>query len=379
MAVDRNQFTQKVDTGLKANRDYTKFYMNYKLDGKVKQKVLNYTDKDWDKRTRVAKAKAELVASKSQQVDSSIDFTENSTLNKVANTYFELVCANTKWTTELKSVYTLYCRDNVGKKKIKDIRKVHIDKLRKDMEETGQSERTEMGCSPRTIKKVLVETLKPILLYAVENKVLDDIPTIKAPKQNGQKKVIKDGGSKLATLYSTIFELYPKDGFYRALFLFALYGRRWNEIRTLHWSDINLINNTYTIRAENNKINEEQTYGLPEPIKDALSTILADKVGLVFKSPITNNELHPPKNQLQKIRDKSGISELTMHLFRHILVTAMGEVGTAATVLSASLGHTNLDTVNQFYLSANHEKSSNEANATIEGLTQQIEHKEEVS
>jgi len=46
----------------------------------------------------------------------------------------------------------------------------------------------------------------------------------------------------------------------------------------------------------------------------------------------------------------------------------MGEVGTAATILSASLGHTNLDTVNQFYLSANHEKSSNQANTTIDKL-----------
>jgi len=47
----------------------------------------------------------------------------------------------------------------------------------------------------------------------------------------------------------------------------------------------------------------------------------------------------------------------------------MGELVTATTVLSASLGHTNLDTVNNFYLSANHTKASREANIAIEKIT----------
>ena len=58
-----------------------------------------------------------------------------------------------------------------------------------------------------------------------------------------------------------------------------------------------------------------------------------------------------------------------MHYFRHILVSAMGEMGTAGTVLSAALGHTNLKTVNDFYLSANHTKASSEANKAIEIIT----------
>ena len=36
-----------------------------------------------------------------------------------------------------------------------------------------------------------------------------------------------------------------------ALFLFALYGRRWNEIRTLCWEDIDFQKEVYTIRKEN--------------------------------------------------------------------------------------------------------------------------------
>ena len=65
-----------------------------------------------------------------------------------------------------------------------------------------------------------------------------------------------------------------------------------------------------------------------------------------------------------------------MHYFRHILVSAMGETGTANTVLSASLGHTSLQTVNDYYLSANHTKASAQANQAI---TKLLENKAEKS
>jgi integrase len=162
--------------------------------------------------------------------------------------------------------------------------------------------------------------------------------------------------------------LFRDDPFYRGLFLFALYGRRWNEIATLDWKDIDLLDNTYTIRAENNKIGQDQTYDLPFIILQAINEIKEDRRGLVFKSPITKEKLYSPKNKLRHLKEFVKMPELTMHYFRHILVSAMGEMGTAGTILSASLGHTNLDTVNQFYLSANHTKASQETNLTIDKL-----------
>ena len=242
------------------------------------------------------------------------------------------------------------------------------------MEKKGHSKQTKNGCSPRTIKKVLIQTLKPIMQYALDNGIINKLPKIEMSKHSvknmkkNAKKHVTDGSYKLALLYKTINELYNDNPFYRALFLFALYGRRWNEIRTLQWRDIDYTHNKYTIRAENNKIGEMQIYDLPEPIKIALKEINDNNEGLIFKSPITNRELYPPKNQLNRIKELSNIPELTMHYFRHILVSAMGEMGTATTILSASLGHTNLKTVNDFYLSANHTKSSQEANKTIEGI-----------
>lgn len=369
MAIDMSEFSENVEAGLKANKNFTRFFYRFKTDSTTKRGILDYSDKEWDKRTRTAKAKADLAAEKHKQINTGVNFTENSRLNDIAEIYFEKSCEVSRWTNELKDTYNLYCKESIGKKRIKDIRQVDIETLRKSMETKGHSERTKNGCSPRTIKKVLLQILRPIMQYAIDNKVLRDLPNIKAPKLNRQKKIVEDAGGKLATLFKTIMTTYADEPFYRALFLFALYGRRWNEIRTLRWEDINFLTSRYTIRAENNKIGQNQTYELSAPIAEALAHIKDERSGLVFKSPVTGIELYPPKKQLAKIKDAANIPELTMHYFRHILVSAMGEAGTATTILSASLGHTNLDTVNNFYLSANHTKASQEANKAIELLT----------
>lgn len=367
MAIDINQFPNKIVTNLKANKKFDKFYLNFLKDGKRIRKVLNYSTKDWDKRTRVSKAKAELEELRIQKNNSGINFNESSSLNQLQEIYIHSR-EPSKWTNELVNIYNLHIQGQLGKKKIKDIKKVHLDALVSNLRKNGKSKQNKNGCSPRTIKKVIVETLKPILQYAVDNGVLDKLPVFPIIKLNRKKKLVSDAGMKLASLFTAINDLYNDNPFYRGLFLFALYGRRWNEIRTLEWKDINFTLNRYTIRSENNKIEEDQTYDLPLPLIDSLQKIKDNKNGLVFKSPKTQKELHVPKFQLAKIKEKANIPELTMHYFRHILVSAMGEMGTASTILSASLGHTNLQTVNDYYLSANHTKASAEANKALEHI-----------
>lgn len=378
MAINKDEFIEKVDVGLKANKAYTHFYARFKIETKEYSKLFDYSDKNWDKRTRITKAKSDTLSFKEsikvKHYAQNTLFDENSTLDNIAKAYFTNECGSTQWTQEKKDAYRLYLKNPLGKKKIKDIRLHDINLVRTAMEQKGYTKQTVDGCSPRTIKKILLQTLKPIMQYAYDNKVIDSIPKIELSKHHSKlnkakKKKVHDAGIKLATLYKTIMHLYYNHPLYRALFLFALYGRRWGEIKTLEWKDVNFSKKLYTIREENNKIEEEQGFGLPQPIEEALLQILDDRKGLVFKSPRTGRVLSPPKWQLGKVKKLADIPQLTMHYFRHILVSAMGEVGTASTILSASLGHTNLNTVNQFYLSANHEKASKITNQTIQEIT----------
>lgn len=378
MAIDKSEFIHKVDTGLKANKAYTKFYFRCRVDRKDHVKIFDYTDKSWDKRTRVSKAKEDTINEKKNFAkklsEISLEFNDESTLNKIATLYFDTACDKSQWTQERKDAYRLYIKDSIGKKQIKDIRLHDINLIRSSMEKSGYTKQTKNGCSPRTIKKVLIQTLKPILEYAKNNKIITDVPKIELSKKykklhKTRKKRVTNAKEKLIVLFDTIMNLYKDDPFYRALFLFAFYGRRWGEIKTLEWQNINFDDNFYCIRAENNKIGEEQYYELPLPIKEALLTIREIKNDLIFKSPKTGKYLSTPKRQLAKIKAIANIPELTMHYFRHILVSAMGEVGVASSILSASLGHTDLDTVNKFYLSENHKNASKIANETIEKIT----------
>lgn len=62
MASKYEEFTEKVESNLKSNLNATRFYINFKYNNKQHRRFLDYTEKDWDKRTRVSKAKLELTA-----------------------------------------------------------------------------------------------------------------------------------------------------------------------------------------------------------------------------------------------------------------------------------------------------------------------------
>ncbi len=383
MAIDRKEFINIIKTGLRADKDFKRFLYRFQKNGVETEKVLDFSDKAWNKTERIKQAEDALSKAKDKAINEKREFDENSTLNTVADIYFKNI-TESKWNQERKDIYNLYCRgdevkskngkvirpkyDGIGKVKIGSVRKTHIDGLRKSMESLGFTKQNADGCSPRTIQKVLTQVLKPILLSAVDNNVLTNIPKIETPKRKRKVKTVSDGTNKFVTLYNSIMNLYAEEPLYRALFLFALDGRRLNEILSLEWQDVNLSSRSYTIVAENNKIGENQTYFLPDFISKALIEIEDDKEGLVFKSPKTGKKLTSPKRQLSRLQAEANMPELTMHYFRHIRVTMGGELGLSAIVLSASLGHNNVKTVDDFYRTSNHLLASQQMNQIIEGV-----------
>ena len=74
MAINRKEFTEKIDTGLKANKSFEKFYLRFKTQsGKQYYKIFNYSDKHWNKKTRVSQAKADALAYKNKIKHTSLD------------------------------------------------------------------------------------------------------------------------------------------------------------------------------------------------------------------------------------------------------------------------------------------------------------------
>jgi len=111
MAVDRKQFINTADKGIKADKEYKKFYISIKVDGKVIQKVLDFSDKDWDKKTRIAKAKLEVIDLRDKRLNSGLNFNENSTLDQLKEIYFQHHSLKTDWSKELQNMYSKASRD----------------------------------------------------------------------------------------------------------------------------------------------------------------------------------------------------------------------------------------------------------------------------
>ncbi|WP_201351868.1 tyrosine-type recombinase/integrase [Hydrogenimonas urashimensis] len=368
--ANKNQYSEKIEgiRGLKATPDFKRFRYRCKIDGQEFTKTFDYSDKEWTKRDRIRNARRAAEAFRDEKATNVTQiFSSDTKLDIIAKEYFDNACEQTEWTAHRKRQYELYIQPFIGKKPTGKIIRNDIDRIRASMEQAGRSKQNANGCSPRTIHKVLFQVLKPILVYAQENGAIDTVPAIKLPGKRQRKKTVTNGMEKLALLYHTVMKLYKNDPFYRALFLFAIQGRRWNEIRTLRWENIHFEHNYYTIEAQYNKIGEDQHYDLWHPIYEALES-LEDRKGLIFKSPVTGKELHSPRKQLNRIKKASGMDNLTMHLFRHIAVTAMGENGVPGTVLSAALGHVNSATVDKHYRTINHLKGSKDATAALEKI-----------
>jgi len=364
--------------GLKANKDYTKFYYRFKIDGREHYKLIDYTKKTWTPAVRKKNATAEATKYKDEKLSNDSDFDLETTFTHLTEEYIKNKwgakynkddkkwSADSKWSNEKITMIDHYIYPHIKSKKASAIKERDIDKIKLAMEKQGHGRQNKDGCSPRTIRKVLLQVLKPILEYGYRNGALRKMPEFDVPNKP-DKKEVDNGTQQLTTLYKTITTLYKDNHFYRALFLFALYGRRWNEIRTLKWTDINFDEECYTIRPENSKIKKKKTYTLAKDIKDSLIHFQDDN-GLVFVSPVTGRELSLPKTQIAKIKKESGIEELTLHYFRHIMATALSDVGMVGTVLSASLGHNNSQTVDNYYRTANSLKGSQEATTAIEHI-----------
>ena len=357
--------------GLKSDKDFKRFHYRLKIDGKEFTTSFDFSNRSWAKaeRKKQAKRKADDFQKETQASFLNL-FNPHTKMDVIASEYFDKKCVPSTWTTTRRQHYIHYIKPVIGKKKASAVIENDINTIRLQMQRSGKSKQNKDGNSYRSIQKILMQILKPMMQYALNNGAIDRLPLIEMPK--GMKKPIKkrvrNGTLTLATLYKSIHNLYVDDPFYRALFLFALQGRRWNEIRTLEWDDIDLDQNFYTIAAEKNKLGMDQDYTLPAFIRQPLLEINDNRVGLVFKSLKTGGMISNPKRQLLRIREDSKVENLTMHYFRHILVTAMGEQGAEATVLSASLGHVRSDTVDSHYRTINHLTASKTANRQIEHI-----------
>ena len=355
MAIDRKIYINEVDIGLKANEDYKKFYFNSKINGKIYSKLFDYSKTDWDKRTRIAKAKSESITFKNNKLNPKTELDEKIKFEVFIQMHFDKL-PNTIWTATKKKHYEKYIKKTIGNKKVTDIKQMHI----KDCIKSQENE----GLAPRTVKTTL-EILNPVFKEAIANRLIDFNPcigiSVKVPKT---KKTVMMASEQLANIYKAIHQVFENNPYYLSFYLFALQGRRKSEILNLKWEQIDFENNRYIL--EDTKNGEHQMFFLPPNIKNELLKF-RDSFGWVYSSSSKQgNRIINIEKQTKKL--KVFIKNFTLHYMRNVILSAMAEQGVSATLMSGALGHNNTSTLSK-YLSLNHVEGSIVANKTIEGIT----------
>ncbi len=420
MAIKASDYVViKNESNMKIHKtDKTKFLFDFRIDDKRYRKSFTIEATDWDRKQCIREAKKELQNFK-DDIEAGFNQSKDLTLNKLFDLYFETLDSRKLGTTQKLKIYNRYLKEPLGNKKIDTLKELHFKRVMKAMEDKG--------LMPKTIKGIL-EVLKPLFHFAIRNKLTKESPvaylTVKIPNQ---KKIVTGATELFNQIYQGIISLYKDEPFYRALFLFGFTGRRRNEILTLKWENIDFTNDYYWI--EDTKNSDKQKYQLPLMVKEPLLEIKDNRRGLVFKSPVTNGVIANIERQnrnlikhlafmycndnviyqaytvlkakektleyinslkwsdkllpdLKVVLDKykgkkTGLifanlevekfDNLSPHYMRNILVSMLAENKTEAIVLSAILGHRDVNTINK-YLSINHYKGSQEGLKKIDEI-----------
>ncbi len=376
MATDLQDFkSTKYPNLYKSIKSYEKNGFKYllwaKIEGKLHKKVLGYSKKD-ALTDRSANLKA---TAYKQEVEEGYTPTKTIKLDALSKLYFENL-KDTDWCDTKKNIYNRYLgryiednktpkkvtrrpteeeqkrqkifdKNKIGHRSLNSIKEMHIEKILREMHK--------QGLKPRT-QKTIIEVLKPMFNFAVKNKIIRDNPTLGITvKVPSQKKIVTNATDLFKKVYAGINAYYHDNPYYKALFLFGFTGRRKGEILNLKWENIDFKHQYYWI--EDTKTDDQQKYELPPYLIEPLQAIKGDRVGLVFKSPITGKKIVNIDRQMRQLKKFLDLPNLSMHYMRNILVSALAEQQVEAITLSGILGHKDPNTINK-YLSINHYKSS---------------------
>lgn len=211
---------------------------------------------------------------------------------------------------------------------------------------------------PTTILTIK-DLFSPLFNYAVELGLIERNITIglKFPQFDRNRYFSLDN-DKAKALYKEILNI--PDNQYIAMFLFLLRGRRANEVLSLQWQNVDLINKKYTVIDSQSKIRKTLTFVLDDELIEALECLNIQNKGLIFISPVTGKKFYSfPKRQWQKIKDNVGIKDMKLHDFRHLLGFTLVNNGIELEKISRALGHSKISTT-QIY-SNQKEKMASEA------------------
>ena len=197
-----------------------------------------------------------------------------------------------------KDNFRSYIQKPLGKKKLKDIRPEHIQKIYNDLNKKGYSR--------NTIELVSV-VLSGMYKQALKNKIIieNPVPLATLPKVSEHKE------PRVMTVEEQrIFLEYAKDSYLNDLFVLALAtGMRSGELRGLQWNDVDLKDKTVHIKNTLVYVNKGYLLDTPKTPTSKRDIPLIDNAVANFK----RQKLKQAENRMllgDKWKNKEGLENL---------------------------------------------------------------------
>jgi len=132
------------------------------------------------------------------------------------------------------------------------------------------------------------------------------------------------------------------------MFLMLLRGRRSNEVRSMHWEDLDMVKKLYIVRDEHNKPRKNQVFLLDDEIIKNLQLLDLKESGLIFISPSTGKKFASmPVRLWNRIKAKLEI-DMKIHDFRHLLGMTLVNNGMPLENIQRALGHSRISVTQRY-------------------------------
>ena len=271
------------------------------------------------------------------------------------------------------NAYNNYMKKELGKKKLKDVRPEHIQKLYNELS--------------KTLSRNTIQTVSQIL-NGMYKQAIDNGRVLKNPAANVKKPKAEERADKviLSEEQQSIFLDAAKDHYLYTMIKLALFtGMRSGELRSLQWEDIDFENSIVKVRhtlkytvntsfffdspktktskrdipmlsgvkqllKSHKKQQAEQRMLLGEkwrPMEGFEHLVFASRFGRPIQNTTFNSELKQICQSLQSENDNFPV--ISPHSLRHTFATRGLENGIKPKVMQTILGHSTLSMTMDLY------------------------------
>ena len=266
---------------------------------------------------------------------------DNPTLKQLFELYMDTKGKTTIRSVNYPSYFQHHIEDALGHKKLHDIKLRDMQNVVDSMIRAGYK-----VSHVRTLRDIVSNCYK----IAIYDNLIDSNLTehIEFPKSDNNRYFNLDDESR-KKLFESIINIPFID--YRVMFFFLLRGRRKGEVLKLKWSDVHFELGTYIVQDYNSKTRDRQEYFLDDELLVELQALkqLSGNNEYVFTNPKTNTKFADiPRRFWEHIKEETGIDNMRIHDFRHLLGFTMVNNGVPLESIGKALGHKKPSTTQKY-------------------------------